>query len=194
MAGLEADPAMDAAVHDEVPPDKFVQKFVTGPSATRDGVATMRQNLAGNEAATQTIGVAALDHLRRSAGIDDMGNGNFSQAGFNRQLQALGPRMKSLVDPKTAETLQDVGDYARDTQFQPKGSYVNNSNSGVALIGHAARNVAEGAGNLATAHAGIPLPGGTMVRNVMAKRAAAKAVERSLAPGAGLSRLSDVPK
>ena len=88
---------------------------MTGPQATRDGVATMRQNLADNEVATQTMGVAALDHLRQSAGIDPMGNGNFTQAGFNKALIALDPKLQSLVDPKTAEHLGTLGNVARYT-------------------------------------------------------------------------------
>jgi hypothetical protein len=103
---LEADPAY-AAVNETVPADQFVRKFVTG--GTRDNVSRMRQNLADNPTAQQTMGVAALDHLRRAAGIDDMGNGNFSQANFNKQRQALDPKLRTLVGPEHAETLEQLG-------------------------------------------------------------------------------------
>lgn len=187
---LEADPAYDAAVHGTVPPDRFVQKFITGPQATRDGVATMRQNLADNETATQTMGVAAIDHLKRAAGISDMGEGNFSQAGFNKNFQAMGPKLGSLVDPRAAENLEKVGNVARYTQFQPRGSYVNNSNTLVGAIAEHAAGAAEGAANVA--FAGVPV--GSWVRKGVQNVKAQKAVERSLAPGAGLGRLSDVTK
>jgi hypothetical protein len=188
---LDADPAYEAAVHGSVPEDRFVQRFVTGPSATRNGVATMRTNLADNPTATQTMGVAALDHLRQSAGIDPMGNGNFGQASFNKALTALDPKLQSLVDPKTAEHLGTLGNVARYTQNQPRGSFVNNSNTLVgAIASHLARPL-EIAGN--TVGGGL-IPFGTMARESLAKRAATKAAAKSLAPGAGLTRLSDVAK
>jgi len=184
---LEADPAYKAAVTESVPPDRFIQKFVIG--APRDDVALMRENLAHDETATQTMGVATLDHLRRQAGIDDMGNGNFSQAGFNKHLQALSPKMPSLLDPQTNEQLQTLGNVARYTQFQPRGSFVNNSNTLVGALASHAADLAEGAGNLA---GGRIIPVGSLVRGVLQKNAAAKAAQKSLEPGAGLERLSDV--
>jgi hypothetical protein len=189
FAALDADPAYKAAIQGDVTPDRFVQKYIVG--APRDQVATMKANMAGNDTATQTMGVAALDHLRQSAGIDPMGNGNFTQAGFNKQLNALSPKLNSLVDPKTAEDLEKVGNVARYTQAQPRGSYVNNSNTLVGALAEHAAGTAEGLGNLAGA--GV-LPLGTMARKVLQTRAANKATEKSLAPGAGLTRLSDIAK
>lgn len=189
---LDADPAYEAAVHGTVPEDRFVQRFITGPSATRNGVTTMRQNLADDPTATQTMGVATLDHLRQSAGIDPMGNGNFTQAGFNKALTALDPKLQSLVDPKTVEHLGTLGNVARYTQTQPRGSYVNNSNTLVGALAEHGKSLAEGAANTFLGARVIPV--GTMVREAAQKRAAAKATARSLAPGAGLTRLSDVAK
>lgn len=188
---LDADPAYEAAVHDTVPEDRFIQRFITGPTATRNGVATMRQNLADNPVATQTMGVATLDHLRSAAGIDPMGNGNFTQAGFNKALTALDPKLQSLVDPKTAEHLSTLGNVARYTQNQPRGSFVNNSNTLVGALASHAAGAAEKAGNIA---GGGLIPLGTMARESLAKRVAAKATTKSLAPGAGLTRLSEIPK
>lgn len=191
FAALDADPAYEAAIHGTVPEDRFVQRFITGPTSTRNGVATMRQNLADNPVATQTMGVAALDHLRQAAGIDPMGNGNFGQASFNKALVALDPKLSSLVDAKTAEHLSTLGNVARYVQNQPRGSFVNNSNTLVgAIASHLARPL-EIAGN--TVGGGL-IPLGTMARESLAKRAATKAAAKSLAPGAGLTRLSDVAK
>lgn len=105
---LEADPAYKAAVNDSVPPDRFVQKFVTGPSATRDGVAQMKANLADNPLATQTMGVAAVDHLRTTSGIDV--GADFRQTAFNKKLGDLGPRLEQLIDPKTLGQLHTIGE------------------------------------------------------------------------------------
>lgn len=184
---LDADPAYKAAVNDSVPPDRFVDRYVI--NAPRDQLAVMRQNLATDPTATQTMGVAALDHLRKAARIDADWNGNFSQAGFNKGLQALQPKLGSLVDPKTAEQLSTLGNVARYTQFQPRGSFVNNSNTFVAGAADYGAGALEGAANVA-AH-GIPV--GTWARKAISTVNAAKAARASIAPGAGLDRLNTSP-
>lgn len=186
---LKADPAYAAAVGDKVPADRFVQRFVTG--APRDQVAQMRLNLSENPVAVQTMGVAALDHLRDAAGIDPMGKGNFSQAGYNKYLNAMQPKLSSLVDPKTAEHLQSLGNVAHYTQAQPKGAYVNNSNTFVAGAADAAANAAEGLANVKAG--GIPV--GSWARKAVQKMNAKKDANKVLEIGAGLNRpLSDVLK
>lgn len=178
---LEADPAYKAAVEDSIPPDRFIQKFIV--SAPRDNVALMRKNLAGNDAALQTMGVSALDHLRQSAGVDVMGNGSFSQARFNKGLTALAPKLSDLVAAPVAETLQKIGDVSRYIQNQPAGSFVNNSNTAVANAGKAVASAAEGAANY-LAH-GVPV--GTFARKMWTSGAEKRAVRNSMQPGAGLS-------
>lgn len=178
------DPAYAAAVHGTVPPDSFVQRFVI--NAPRDDVATMRQNLADNDAATQTIGVATIDHLRKAAGISDNGAGNFTQAGYNKAWQNLSPKIGSLVDPKTAETLQNLGDVARYTQFQPRGSFVNNSNTTVASIAKYGGGALEHGVNMA--FHGVPV--GTIGRGALQQLSSAKLAQKALAPGAGMARLA----
>lgn len=180
---VEADPAYKAAISGDVPPDRFVQKFVTG--GTRDNVALMRQNLSDNPVAQQTIGVATVDHLRHAAGIDDMGNGNFSQANFNKQMQALGPKMDSLLDPRATETLEQLGNVARYTQAQPRGAFVNNSNTLVGALAEHGAGMLEAAANAKTGGFG-----GSLVRGMLNKRATGAVVRRALAPGAGLDVLS----
>lgn len=192
FTAVKADPAYDAALSGRVAPDQFVRKFITGPSATRDGVAQMRAMIGDDDVARQTMAVAALDHLRKSAGVDPMGNGNFTQAGYNKALASLDPKLQSLVDPKTAENLGTLGNVARYTQNQPRGSYVNNSNTLVGALAEHSKNLAEGAANKVLGFGVIPV--GTMVREASQKRAATKAAAKSWAPGAGLTRLSDVAK
>lgn len=184
---LDADPAYKAAVNDSVPPDRFVDRYVI--NAPRDQLAVMRQNLATDPTATQTMSVAALDHLRKSARIDADWNGNFSQAGFNKGLQALGPKLNSLVDPKTAEQLSTLGNVARYTQFQPRGSFVNNSNTFVAGAADYSASALEGAANVAAG--GVPV--GTWARKSVQALSAGKAVRQATAPGAGLDRLNTSP-
>jgi hypothetical protein len=190
FSALEADPAYKAAVNDEVPPDKFVGKFITGPSATRDSVATMKGNLADNDRASQTMGVAALDHLRDQAKIDSMGNGNFASASFNKHLEAMRPKLGSLVAPEQAQQLDALGNVSRYTTAQPKGSFVNNSNTFVsALAGHGA-SALEGVANVAAHWA----PVGTFARKALEGRSAGNAVKRALNPASGLDRLEETNK
>lgn len=184
---LDADPAYKAAVNESVPPDRFVQRYVLG--APRDQVALMRENLKDNPTATQTMGVAALDHLRQSAGIDPMGNGTFSQAGFNKHLQALSPKLGSLLDPQSIEHLETLGNVARYTQAQPKGSYVNNSNTLVGALASHAATAAETGANVAAK--GFPI--GTITRKVIQNRAEAKAAKQVLKPYGGLTDLPEKP-
>lgn len=185
---LDADPAYKAAVNESVPPDRFVQRYIIG--APRDQVALMRENLKDNPTATQAMGVAALDHLRQSAGIDPMGNGTFSQAGFNKHLQALSPKLGSLVDPQTVEQLETLGNVARYTQAQPKGSYVNNSNTLVGALASHAANAAETGANVAAK--GFPI--GTITRKVIQSRSDAKAAKQVLKPYGGLTDLPEKPE
>jgi len=159
-----------------------VSKFVTG--GTRDSVATMRQSLADDSKATQTMGVATLDALRSAAKIDSAGNGNFSSPGFNAALESLSPKLGSLLPRQTTEQLQNLGNVARYTQFQPRGSYVNNSNT-LTAAGDFGAHVAEHAVNSA-AH-GLPL--GTAGRILLGGFSKAREARAALAPGAGLNRM-----
>ena len=185
---LEADPAYKAAVNGDVPADRFVQRFIIG--APRDAVATMRANLADNNTASQTMGVATIDHLRQAAGINSQGEGTFSQAGFNRALEAQSPKLQAVLQPKHAEQLQALGNVARNIQKRPPGAYVNESNTFVAGAKHAAAGTAETLANMAVPFAQL----GTRVRPVLEARRAESQVKAATAPGAGLGRLSDLVK
>jgi hypothetical protein len=180
---LRSDPAYKAAVEGTVPADngKFVQKFVL--SAPREQLAQMRQTFANNPTALQTMGVAAVDSLRNAAGVDAFGHGNFSQAGFNKALAQLSPKMQFLLDPKHINTLDQLGNVARYTQARPRGSYVNESNTFVAAAKQHAATALEGGINYAAK--GVPI--GTMGRNILKGRSKAKEVGTMLEPGAGIS-------
>lgn len=181
---LEADPAYSAAVNESVPPNRYINRFVI--SAPREDVATMRTNLADSPAAVQTMGVAALEKLRDAARIRSNWTGNFAQDGYNRALQNLSPKIRALVGTGTAEKLDDLGDVARYTQSQPRGSFVNNSNTAVAQMANYGAGALEGAVNVA-AH-GVPV--GTWGRTALNHVATGRMVKQSLAPGAGLMRLN----
>lgn len=180
---LGTDPAYKAAVNDTVAPDDFIQKFVVG--GKQGNLQAMKSNLADDPLAQQTISSGAMNWLKSKAGIDTRTNtGNFSQAGYNKGLSELAPRMGEIFTPETAQQVQTLGNVARYTQAQPRGSYVNNSNTFVAQAAHTAAGAVEGAANVA-AH-GIPV--GTWVRNALTNRMGVKEVEKILKPGAGVSR------
>lgn len=172
---LRADPAYNAAVNDTVSPDRFISKFVTG--GERDKVALMRQNLADNPVATQTMGVAALHELRDAAKISPKGEGNFAAAGFARKLSAFEPKLQSLVGPENANALSDLADVAGYTLHQPRGSWVNNSNTWVS----AAKDLGESMLDAKTM--GLYSRAKTMI----APSLDARKVRQMTAPGAGLS-------
>jgi hypothetical protein len=185
---LKVDPAYKAAVDDATPmgeptplADDFVNKFVVKGKAAN--IDRMRETLAGNEAVPELIAAGAMNYLKSKSGIDMYTNeGNFSQAGYNRALSDLMPKLNRLVGPDVAEKLQALGEYARDTQFQPRGSFANNSNTLVAAAAEKAKGAAEGIAN----QAALGLPVGTWARERIESRAAAKEVERALRPGAGI--------
>lgn len=186
---LRADPAYKAVVEDDVPAgepsalaDDFVHKYVVkGKSSNID---RMRESLMGDPTAGETITAGALNYLKSKSGVNLYTNeGNFSQAGYNRALSELTPKLNKLVGPQRAEQVQTLGNVARYTQAQPRGSFVNNSNTTVAA--HAA-NLAKG---VAERGVNAVLPGadlGTLARERIETRSDKRFARESLKPGAGL--------
>jgi len=186
---LKADPAYKAAVNDDVEAgeasalaDDFIHKYVVKGKAAH--VDRMRETLASDPIANETIAAGALNYLKSKSGVNMYTNeGNFSQAGYNRALSELMPKLESLVGPDTTEKVQTLGNVARYVQAQPRGSFVNNSNTTVAA--HAmglAKGVAERSVNALVPGADL----GTLAREKLAAREERKAVRESLKPGAGL--------
>lgn len=183
---LDADPAYKAAVNETVAPDRFVNRFVI--NGNREDVALMRQNLAGDDRATQTMGVAALDHLRDAARLDPHYRGNFAAASFNKGLQSLGPKLQSIVSPQVADQLDKLNNVARYTTAQPRGSLVNNSNSAVAAGADYGAKVAEHAVN--AKFGGLPV--GTIGRKALQSMTRNRDARKAIMPGAGLGRLGEI--
>ncbi len=179
---LAADPAYKAAINKTVRPDLFVRRFVIG--GDRDKLEIMRQNLANDPVAGQTISVAAFDHLRNGARISPEWTGNFTQAGFAKTLQQLDPKAKLLFAPDTLETLSNLRDVAGYTQFQPRGSFVNNSNTFVSGVAKYGGDAAAGAANVA--FGGVPV--GTWTQQAGNKLFNRSRINRMLEPGAGIRK------
>ena len=176
---IENDPAYKAVVNGKTSPDKFIDKYVIGSDTNK--LQTMKNNLEGNDVAQQAIASGTMNHLTRAAGLIE-GKGNFSQAGYNRALESIRPKLGVIFDPKTRQQVEALGNTARLTQYAPRGSFVNASNTFTAAIGNTAKNTAESMANVA-AH-GVPV--GTWTRKIAGHFGEARAVKKSLAPGAGI--------
>lgn len=184
---INNDPAYKAAINDSVASDDFIKKFVINGKV--GDVKTMKSNLAHDPLASQVISSGTINYLKDRAGITSKDTGNFYQYNYNKQLEILRPKLNSLVSPETANQLDSLGNVARNTQQQPRGSYVNNSNTLVGALKEGATSAAEGGTN--SVFGGIRI--GTMAREAIGRRSENKKVRESLKAGAGI-KLSDFPK
>ena len=189
---LKKDPAYRAAVDDVVPADKFFDKFVV--NGVNKNINTMVDTLGRDSLGHQHMKAGTINWLSDKAGIAE-GRGNFSQANYNKALKKLDDvnNFGAIFDPESQLQLKTLGNVAGYTQFQPRGSYVNNSNTLVGYLANKAAGFAEGAGNVAGFKfmGGVPL--GTMARQVVQSSKQKKRAERALKPGAG-STLDEISK
>ena len=181
---LEKDPAMKAAVNDAVPADKFIDKFVV--NGVNKNINTMVENLGRDSPAHQHMAAGTVNWLTDKAGIVD-GNGNFSQAGYNRALKQLDDvqNLNMIFNQEAASKLKTLGNVARYTQAQPRGAFVNNSNT---LVGSLAEKAGKAVGVGVESGLNLAAPGlqlGTTVMEMRARRAAQAETKKALETGAG---------
>jgi hypothetical protein len=195
---LEKDPAMKAAVTDAIPADKFIDKFVVG--GVNKNINTMVENLGRDSPAHQHMAAGTVNWLKDKAGIVD-DTGNFSQAGYNKALKQLDDvkNLNAIFNQEAASQLKTLGNVARYTQAQPRGAFVNNSNTLVGSLAEKASNLAQSGveKGLNVAVPGLQL--GTSVMEMRARRAAEAETKKSLELGAGTrqkgqNKLSDLGK
>jgi hypothetical protein len=189
---LEKDPAMKAAVNDTIPADKFIDKFVV--NGVNKNINTMVEHLGRDSPAHQHMAAGTINWLTDKAGIVD-GNGNFSQAGYNKALKNLDDvkNLNMIFNQEAASQLKTLGNVARYTQAQPRGAFVNNSNT---LVGSLAEKARQGVAYGAEQGLNIAVPGlqlGTSVMEMRARRAAEAQTKKALEVGAG-TQLKDVGK
>jgi hypothetical protein len=187
---IDADPAYAAAVDEstgarpikpgEPSPlaDTFIDKYVLGKGAPKANVDNLMGKLSPE--AKEAIASHTLGTIRNSA----VGpNGIISPYGLNGALAKYGPKLDSLVSPATREDIEGLGRVVHNAKVAPAGHSVNYSKSGVIM--NAAQGLGEAALNGKTLGLGVPI-----IKNIAASRAAA----RTLQPGAGLGKLSDLAK
>lgn len=183
---MDSDPAYKAAANDDVgmgEPSTLADKFVQGYIINGKGanVKNMKANLGGSPTANQAIAAAGVDYLTGMAKADKE-SGKFLADRYASGVRQLGPKLNDIFDPDTAQKVQQIGRVAKYTTVQPKGSYVNNSNSAVTYLADRAKDAAEGIANVKAG--GFPL--GTLVRRGIGGIAAKKAAAESIAPAAGI--------
>lgn len=129
MAWQESSKPVEATVNG-MQPDQFIRKFVlSGDVADAAAVAQ-----SGSPEATKS---AILTYLKDKAlgGRSDE-TGTFGAATFNKTLKDIGDKKLALFfKPDEIEELKRLGRVAEYMTLQPKGSAVNNSNSGALALG-----------------------------------------------------------
>lgn len=190
---LKKDPAYKAAVNDTVPADKFIDKFVI--NGVNKNIKTMVDHLGKNSEAHQNMAAGTVNWLKTKAGIVDE-TGNFSQAAYNKALKHLDDvkNLNEIFTPESASQLKTLGNVARYTQAQPRGAFVNNSNTLVGALADRAAGLTEAGLNLAFGGKyGIPV--GSIAREHIKKIKSEKEVQQSLELGAGSkTKLKDIGK
>jgi hypothetical protein len=180
---LKKDPAYKAAVDDAVPADKYFDKFVV--NGVNKNINTMVETLGRDSPAHQHMKAGTINWLSDKAGIVD-GKGNFSQANYNKAVKRLDDvnNFGVIFDPESQLQLRTLGNVAAYTQFQPRGSFVNNSNTLVGYLANKAAGGAEQVGNVVGLKTfGYPL--GSEARRVIRASRERKEASEALKPGAG---------
>ena len=183
---LKQDKAYNAAVNDAVAADDFIQKFVV--NGKKADIDTMVNHLGTDSVAREVMAAGIVNWLKNKSGIVN-DQGNFSQAGYNKALQSIDPKILAIVGPEVNAQLKALGEAARLTQARPKGSWVNESNTLVGALAEKAKSGAEVGVNLA--FGGLPV--GTMTREALGKAVKSKQTKEALKPGAGV-KLKDIGK
>lgn len=174
---IESDPAYKAVINGKVSADNFIDKFIIrGSTAEAQRVFTQLDDVS-----QQAIRAGIINQLRENAGVIADG-GNFSQAGYNKALSKLEPKLRFIFEPEQKQQLETLGNVAKYTQAQPRGSFVNNSNTATALMAEGAKNAAEGAVNVAAK--GLPI--GTYGRKIVEGIQKKKKLNETLQTGAGI--------
>lgn len=179
---LDSTPSLKAVDAGTAVPDNFIQKHVI--SANRGDLVNTVNALGDNPAALETLKAGAVNYLKKSAGIVN-DQGNFSQAGYNKALDAMKPKLDVLFDPAEAKQLMTLGNVARYTQAQPRGSYVNNSNTDVSNL---ARTGGAFLARGVDAATGTPIGSlaGSLISKARLEKASAAQLRDLLGPGAGI--------
>ena len=135
FAWQESSPAIGRALDGAIP-DTFIQNNIISKAAGFDHVSRAADTINGNPGAREAVRTAIVQHLK-DASIGKGGTsqtGNFSGRGVEAALKELGDRKLGLFfSPEEVQTLHAMARTGSFETFQPRGSAVNNSNTGAAV-------------------------------------------------------------
>jgi hypothetical protein len=144
--------------------------------------------LKDNPDAIKQLRAGTLDYIIRES---TDASGNFKTAKFTQLINNLDVNKKlTTLFGEDSQVLKDLAKTGQLIEARPRGSFVNESNTSVANM---ASQYAKGAAEQGINVAAKGLPIGTMGRQFLEKRAAAKQVEETLKPGAGV-KLKNIGK
>jgi hypothetical protein len=137
MGIVENTPALQA-VRNGVEPDKFVQDFIigNGNKANVSDLNALRRSIKADPEALRAAREQIAAYLKQAAigGVQDDKAGVFRQANYNNALKAIGDeKLGVFFSPSELSQLKAAGRVASYESVQPKGSAVNNSNTGSAI-------------------------------------------------------------
>jgi hypothetical protein len=195
---LEKDPAMKAAINDSVAADNFIDKFVV--NGVNKNIKTMVDNLGKDSPAHQHMAAGTVNWLKDKAGVGGE-IGNFNQSGYNSALKKLDDvnNLQEIFNQESASQLKTLGNVAGYTQAQPRGSFINNSNTLVGALAERASGLTK-AGIETGLNVVVPgLQLGTSVMEMRARRASQAETRKALETGAGTkqsgkNKLNDLNK
>lgn len=138
LGQIDRSPAMQAALgrSEQVAPEQFVDKFIIRKSSSVQDVANNLRAMPVEARAEARA--AVLDWIKSKSvigGTEDAAK--FSQSGFNKAIEAIGPRKLELIfagDKGTLETLRSIGRVGSYVQTPPVASSANTSGSATTLL------------------------------------------------------------
>ena len=200
-------PAIDAAVNDNVPKKKglhvigapsplagkFLDTYAAGNGAAASPALVQRLKTAvPDPVLAQSIEGHALNKLSGAAGIDNLGNGSFRNASFKNAVDAMAPKASALLSPETIDNIERLKRVSGYVNNESKASSINRSNTALTLqrfgaVGTELPSTAAGlvghgldtAGDVAAAHVAGPVGLGIkrLTQGIMKGKKEAKAVQ-----------------
>jgi len=164
-------PAMRAIDSRQFNEDTFLRTHVinASPQQLTNFVAALHDR----PDALQSMKAGVISHLHDSA---ESSNQTFLHARYNDALDALGSKREILFAPEELKQLQTVGNVANYTHIQPRGHYVNNSNTGAGFV----QGAATAAAHMIDAATGLPIPVASLSVGAATQNAAEKASRQKL--------------
>lgn len=180
---LKKDPAYKAAVNETVPADKYFDKFVI--NGVNKNLNTMIDTFGRDSVPHQNVISGTMNWLSGKAlGRGVEGRQNFSAANFEGGLQHLrgNKNFEMIFNPETRGQLEILSRAASRHNFQPRGAYINNSNTFTAWMANRMQQM----GDIAGLKFMGGIPAGTMIRQRVQESKTLSRGDRALDPLSGI--------